>query len=155
AQLVKYARRGTAPDALWLAAPFLVLFLAVQVGVKAWIDPLKRLDDLTAAIRAALPGSGPVPAYVPPQASPESLFGIVGFQSGRRPLRFAPPDALARYCAATPAARVVLQVEAAQRLPADLRGKLRLVYDESGRKASPYAIADCAPTAAERPRTAG
>jgi 4-amino-4-deoxy-L-arabinose transferase-like glycosyltransferase len=142
-QVARHRRSGALPGAPWLIGPYLVVFLLVQTGIKAWLDPLKSLDDLTAAIARDLPGGDPVPAYVPPRTSPESLFGIVGFNLGRRTERLRTPEELAGFCAARSAARLVIQIEAVAKLPPGLRGRLRYVYDETGRKASPYAIADC------------
>ncbi|HZF11123.1 MAG TPA: glycosyltransferase family 39 protein [Thermoanaerobaculia bacterium] len=137
-------RTGTCSGPLWWIGPFLLLFLGVQSAVKTTIDPVKSLDDLTAAITRLAPGTEPVPAYLPPRRSAESLYGIVGFNLGRQTLPLATPEALDAYFADHPGARVVFRMDEAQQLPPELRGRLRFLYDESGKKAAPYGIGEVA-----------
>ena len=122
---------------LTLALLYLVLFGAVHSALAAAIDPLKDLHALTAELSRQVPGDGPILAY---QAN-ESLLGIVQFDLGRRVDVLAGPEDLAARLAGDPAGRVALQVEQWRKLPESLRAGLRLVYDETGRRASPYAIA--------------
>jgi len=133
--------RRTGPSPAWIVIPFLLLFLAMETGIKALVDPVKRMSDLTTAVTQYLPGTDPVPAYLPPRASNESLFGIIGFDLGRRTLPLTTPDELRAYFEKTPGVRVVFRAPEARKLPPDLFSRLRFVYDETGSKASPFAIA--------------
>jgi 4-amino-4-deoxy-L-arabinose transferase-like glycosyltransferase len=141
--LVRSWRQAPGPG--WVLIPFLLLFCFIQAEVKAWIDPVKSLHDLTAAIARYLPGSAPVPAYLSPRVSSESLFGIVGFDLGRRTLPLGSPTELYAYLERAPGARVVCRAEEARRLPPELLSRLRFLYDETGRKALPYAIVEKTP----------
>jgi 4-amino-4-deoxy-L-arabinose transferase-like glycosyltransferase/uncharacterized protein YbjQ (UPF0145 family) len=132
-------RRG--PNPAWIVAAFLLLFLVLETGVKALVDPVKRMTEMTAAVAEYLPGSGPVAAYLPVGVSNESVFGIIGFELGRRVLPLTTADELRAYFEKTPGALVVFRVKEVRRLPPELLGRLHFVYDETGRKASPYAIA--------------
>src|SRR5262249_29847824 len=138
---VRAVRTGASPGATWLIAPYLLVFLSLQTAGKAVVDPVKNLHDLTAAITREMPGPGPVPLYVPAGVPTDSIFGILAFDLGGRPVRLAPPAELAGFLAANPGGRVALSVESARRLPPALRDRLDLVYDETGRKASPWAVA--------------
>ena len=135
-------RRAACPGPARVLLPFLLLFLAVQTAVKAAVDPVKNLDDLTAAIARLAPGTEPVPAYLPPRQSNESLFGIVGFNLNRKTLPLTTPEEVRAYFARHPGARIVFRMEEARRLPAQLRGRLRLLYEETGKKAAPFGIAE-------------
>jgi hypothetical protein len=117
-----------------------LLFLALETELKARVDPVKSMSDLTAAIPLYLSAEGPVAAYLP-TSSPESVFGIIGFDLGRQTLPLTTPDELRAYLRREPGARVVLRAESAAALPPDLREGLVVVYDERGRKASPFLIA--------------
>jgi 4-amino-4-deoxy-L-arabinose transferase-like glycosyltransferase len=143
ARLRRYGRDGQ--DArlspLWVVLPFLLLLLAVETEVQALIDPVKSLSDLTAAVSRLLPGDGPVPAYLPPKFSPESLYGIISFDLGRRTLPLRAPDELRSFLGRDPGALVVLRADEASALPPDLLGRLVVSYDETGRKAAPFIIA--------------
>ncbi len=144
-ELLHARRAGRAPRPAWIVAPYLLVFLAVQTAGKAAVDPVKDLHDLTATIARLAPGRGPVPLYVPPEVPTDSIYGILDFDLGRRPLRLATPGDLAAFLAAHPGARVALSVDSAMRLPPTLRDRLALAYDETGRKASPWAIAEARP----------
>jgi 4-amino-4-deoxy-L-arabinose transferase-like glycosyltransferase len=135
-------RRGTCPGPARVVLPFFLLFLAVQGPVKSAVDPVKSLDDLTAAIARLAPGTEPVPAYLPPRQSNESLYGIIGFNLNRRTLPLTTPEEVQAYLASHPGARVVFRMEEARRLPPELRGRLRFLYDETGRKAAAFGIAE-------------
>jgi 4-amino-4-deoxy-L-arabinose transferase-like glycosyltransferase len=135
-------RVAACPAPARVLLPFLLLFLAVQTVVKAAVDPVKNLDDLTTAISRLAPGTEPVPAYLPPRQSNESLFGIIGFNLNRRTLPLTTPEGVHEYFAGHPGARVVFRLEDARRLPAELRGRLRLLYDETGKKAAAFGIAE-------------
>ncbi len=139
---VRGRRATSSPGPARVLLPFLLLFLAVQTGVKAAVDPVKSLDDLTAAIARLAPGTEPVPAYLPPRQSSESLFGIVGFNLNRRTLPLTTPEEVQEYFAGHPGARVVFRMEEARQLPPELRGRLRFLYDETGKKAAPFGIAE-------------
>lgn len=142
-RLSRYRRGG--PDArlspLWVVTPFLLLFLVVETAVQAVVDPVKSLNDLTAAVSRLLPGNDPVPAYLPPERSPESVYGIISFDLGRRTVLMSDPNELRAFIERKPDARVVLRAREALGLPADLLGHLVILYDERGRKASPFVIA--------------
>jgi 4-amino-4-deoxy-L-arabinose transferase-like glycosyltransferase len=143
ARLRRYGREG--PEArlspLWVATPFLLLFLSLETGVQALVDPVKSMSDMTAAVARLLPGNDPVPAYVPPKDSPESVCGIISFDLGRRTLLLRTPDELRALVERKPGARVVLRADEAFSLPTDLARRLVVLYDERGRKASPFVIA--------------
>jgi hypothetical protein len=141
-ELLHARRERRSPRPVWIVAPYLLVFLAVQTAGKAAVDPVKNLHDLTAAIARLAPGPGPVPLYVPPEVPTDSIYGILDFDLGRRPLRLATPGDLAAFLAASPGARVALSVDSAMRLPPTLRDRLALAYDETDRKASPWAIAE-------------
>ncbi len=151
-RLVRYRRRG--PDArlspLWAVTPFLLLFLAVETAVQAIVDPLKSMSDMTAAVSRLLPGNDPVPAYLPPECSPESVYGMISFDLGRRTLLVRNPDELRALIERKPDDRVVLRADEASQLPADLLGRIVILYDERGHKASPFVIAGWNPALAAR-----
>jgi hypothetical protein len=136
-RLARYLRTGSVPTGAWLVVPYLALALVYQVAVKAAVDPLKNPHDLTAAIARLDPGTGPVAAYRPS----ETALGIVQFDLGRQVEALDGPAELAARLGALPQGRLVLSLEAWRHLPAPLRARLRLVYDESETKASPYGIA--------------
>jgi 4-amino-4-deoxy-L-arabinose transferase-like glycosyltransferase len=135
-RLARHLRAGSTPTGPWLAVPFLALALAYQTAVKAAVEPLKNLHDLTRAVARFDPGAGPVAAYLPS----ETTIGIIDFDLDRlvQPLS-APADLLA-FLAARPGARVVISVDALDHLNSPDRARLRLIYDETGAKASPFAI---------------
>jgi 4-amino-4-deoxy-L-arabinose transferase-like glycosyltransferase len=140
--LLRGRRTVTCPSPARVLLPFLLLFLAVQTAVKAAVDPVKSLDDLTTAIARLAPGTEPVPAYLPPGQSNESLFGIIGFNLNRRTQPLDTPEEVQVYFASHPGARAIFRMGDAKKLPAELRERLRFVYDETGRKAAPFGIAE-------------
>ena len=144
-ELARAWREARAPRPAWIVAPYLVVFLAVQTAGKAAVDPVKDLHDLTAAIARLVPGPGPVPLYVPPEVPTDSIYGILDFDLGRRPLRLSTPGDLAAFYAAHPGARVALSLDSAMHLPPTLRNHLALAYDETGKKAAPWAVAEWRP----------
>lgn len=139
--LIHLLRRRSLTPA-WIVTPFLLLFVAVESEIKALVDPIKSLSATTAAVARYLPGTDPVPAYLPPGSSNESVFGIIGFDLGRRTRPLTTPYELHAWLERTPGARVLVRAEQARRLPPALLRRLCFVYDETGRKASPYAIAE-------------
>jgi len=140
-RLVRHLRAGTTPTGPWLVLPYLALALVYQTGVKAAVDPLKDLHDLTAAIARLDPGTGPVAAYRPS----ETTAGIVNFDLDRLVLPLATPAEVAAYFAAHPRGRLVLSLDGWRSLPAMPRDRLRLLYDETPAKASPFVIAASSP----------
>jgi 4-amino-4-deoxy-L-arabinose transferase-like glycosyltransferase len=142
AGLVRGRRVAPCPGPARVLLPYLLLFLALQTAVKAAIDPVKRLDDLTGAIARLAPGAESVPAYLPPRQSNESLYGIIGFNLNRRTQALVTLDELRAYLATHPGARVLFRMADVRQLPAELRGRLRFLYDENGDKAAPYGIAE-------------
>ncbi|MBV8200212.1 MAG: glycosyltransferase family 39 protein [Acidobacteria bacterium] len=137
ARLVRHLRAGTTPSGPWLVLPFLAIGLIYQTAVKAAIDPLKNLHDLTAAVARIDPGPGPVAVYRPY----ETMVGIIDFDLGRKVEAIGSPEALASLFATRPQARVVLSLADLRELPESRRQCLRLLYDETATKASPFAIA--------------
>jgi 4-amino-4-deoxy-L-arabinose transferase-like glycosyltransferase len=136
-RLARHLRAGTTPAGAWLVVPYLALGLIYQTAIKAAIDPLKNLHDLTAAIARLDPGSDPVVAYRPS----ETTLGIVEFDLGRGVRALSAPGEVAAFFANRPAGRLVLSLDALRHLPPELRARLWLLYDESATKASPFGIA--------------
>ncbi|HYL06564.1 MAG TPA: glycosyltransferase family 39 protein [Thermoanaerobaculia bacterium] len=136
-RLARHLRGGTTPTGPWLVVPLLAVALVYQTAVKAAVDPLKNPHDLTAAIARLDPGSGPVAVYRPS----ETILGIVDFDLGRRVEALAGPAELAAFLGARPEGKLVLSLADWRRLPAPLRARLGLLYDETPTKASPYAVA--------------
>jgi hypothetical protein len=124
-----------------VAISLVLLFLALETEVQALIDPVKRMDEMTAAVARQIPGQGPVPAYLPPGQSNEVVFGMIGFELGRRVQPLTTPEELRGWFERNPGVAVLFRAPQARKLPPELLGGLRFVYDETGRKASPYAIA--------------
>jgi len=151
ARWIRDLRSGTSPGAAWLIAPYLLAFLALQTVGKAAVDPVKNLHDLTAAVGRLAPGPGPVPLYVPPEVPTDSIFGILDFDLGRPPLRLATPGELAAFYAGHPGGRVAMSLESARRLPPALRDGLVHLYDETGRRASPWMVAGWRPGSPRSP----
>jgi 4-amino-4-deoxy-L-arabinose transferase-like glycosyltransferase len=143
-RFARHLRAGTTPSGPWLVVPYLALTLAYHTAIKAAVDPLKNPHDLTAAIARLDPGAGPVAAYRPS----ETTLGIVELDLGRKVQPVAGPADVATLLANRPDFRLVLPLDAWRRLPPPLRARLRLVYDESATKASPYGIAAPAVTSA-------
>jgi 4-amino-4-deoxy-L-arabinose transferase-like glycosyltransferase len=136
-RFARHLRTGTTPPGPWLVVPYLALALLYQTALKAAVDPLKDLHDLTAAIARLDPGPGPVAAYRPS----ETTVGIVNFDLDRTVLPLATPAEVAAFLASHPRGRLVLSLDAWRNLPASPRARLRLLYDETPTKASPFAIA--------------
>jgi 4-amino-4-deoxy-L-arabinose transferase-like glycosyltransferase len=136
-RFARHLRAGTIPTGPWLVVPYLALALVYQTAVKAAVDPLKNLHDLTAAIARLDPGLGPVAAYRPS----ETTAGIVNFDLDRTVLPLTAPAEVAAYFASHPHGRLVLSLDAWRHLSASPRAGLRLLYDETPAKASPFAIA--------------
>jgi 4-amino-4-deoxy-L-arabinose transferase-like glycosyltransferase len=133
--------RQTGQPVARLAIAMLLLFLVLQTAVQALIDPVKEMGEMTAAVVRQIPGFGPVPAFLPPSQSNEVVFGILGFKLGRRTLPLATPEELRAWYQRHPGSAVLFRAPQAAKLPPDLRRDLRFVYDETGRRASPYALA--------------
>jgi len=132
----RHLRDGTTPAGPWLVLPFLALALGYQTAVKAAVEPLKSPHDLTAALARLDPGTAPVAAYRPS----ETTLGIVEFDLGRRVRPLSGPADVGALFAARPAARLVLSLDALRHLPPPVRARLRLLYDETATKASPFVI---------------
>lgn len=115
----------------------------------SWLRQPLMLAAVLAFV-ACFAGIGSVPAYLPPKFSPESVYGIISFDLGRRTLPLSTPDQLRAWIEQKPGARVVLRADEASHLPADLLGRAVILYDERGRKASPFVIADWNPALAAR-----
>ncbi len=122
------------PSVAWVVAAILLLFLGLQTAVQALIDPVKEMGEMTAEVARRIPGSEPVPAYLPPGQSNEVVFGMIGFKLGRRVLPLTTPEELRAWYGAHPGSAVLFRAPQAKKLP------LRFVYDETGRKASPFAL---------------
>lgn len=132
--------RSTGPPVARVVLAMLLLFLVLQTAVQALIDPVKEMGRMMAEVARQIPGSGPVPAYLPPGQSNEVVFGMIGFKLGRRVLPLTNPEELRAWFAAHPGSVVLFRAPQAKKLPPELLGGLRFVYDETGRKASPFAL---------------
>jgi 4-amino-4-deoxy-L-arabinose transferase-like glycosyltransferase len=143
---VVFLARGQegAPRVSRLAAALVLVSLSLETSLLALADPVKRMTEMTAAVAANFPGTRPIPAYLP-VGSNESVYGILEFELGRRTLPLKAPDELAAWMRAHPGAPVLFRMKQARRLPAGLLRGLRFVYDETGKKASPFGIAVPAP----------
>ena len=130
-----------APSARWVTAALILVTLGLETGAEALVDPVKRSDDLMAAVAAYFPGSDRVPAYLPPVVSNEAIFGIIGFKLGRLTRTLTTAEDVESWLASHPGAPILVRMEQFWRLPPGLRQRLRFVYDESGRKAAPFGIA--------------
>ena len=136
------ARRWrTAPSVIWVVAVWLLVTLGLGTGTEALFDPIKRPDELMAAIAARIPGRQPVPAYLPPVVSNEAIFGIIQFKLGRLTHRLSTPEDVQAWLAGHPDAPILIRMEQLKRLPPELRGRLSFLYDETGRKSAPFGIA--------------
>jgi hypothetical protein len=71
---------------------------------------------------------------------------MIGFELGRRTLPLTSPEALRAWFEKNPGSAVLFRAPQARKLPPELLPGLRFVYDETGRKASPYAIAALRPS---------
>lgn len=139
AELVR--RRRQPATAGWALALLVVLVLGLETGAEALVDPVKRMDEVTAAIAARFPGRGPVPGYLPPVVSNESIFGIIGFKLGRTTLPLGTPEEVRAWLASHPGAPLLVRMEQLRRLPPDLQAGLVFLYDERGSKSAPFGIA--------------
>jgi hypothetical protein len=133
-----------------LAAAFVIVSLSLETGLLVLADPVKRMTEMTAAVARSFPGTGPIPAYLP-VGSNESVYGILEFELGRRTFALRAPDDLAAWMRTHPGAPVLFRMRQARRLPAEPRQGLRFIYDETGRKASPFGIAVAAVAASGSP----
>jgi 4-amino-4-deoxy-L-arabinose transferase-like glycosyltransferase len=137
-------RRRASPSVSWILAALLLLVLGLETAVEGFIDPVKRTDELTAALAAYFPGppgGEPIPAYLPPVVSNEAIFGIIGFKLGRTVHPLSTPEEVRAWLAGHPGAPLLVRMEQLRRLPPDLQGGLAFVYDERGRKSAPFGIA--------------
>src|SRR3954469_8001725 len=139
AGLIRRWRPG--PPVRWAITALILVTLGLETGAEALIDPVKRSDDLTAAIAAHFPGKERVPAYLPPVVSNEAIFGIIGFKLGRLVRALTTAEDVEAWLASHPGMPILIRMEQFWRLPPDLRQRLRFVYDERGRKAAPFGIA--------------
>jgi 4-amino-4-deoxy-L-arabinose transferase-like glycosyltransferase len=137
-------RRRASPSVSWIMAALLLLVLGLETAVEGFIDPVKRTDELTAALAAYFPGppgGEPIPGYLPPVVSNEAIFGIIGFKLGRTIHPLSTPEEVRAWLAGHPGAPLLVRMEELRRLPPDLQGGLAFVYDERGRKSAPFGIA--------------
>src|SRR4029077_11659889 len=119
----------TSPSVGWAIAVLLLVAFGLETAVEALVDPLKRPDELMAAVALHFPGREPVPAYLPPVVSNEAIFGVIGFKLGRltRPL-FTPED-VQTWLAAHPGAPLLVPMEQLKRLPPGLRPRVPLLFE--------------------------
>ena len=134
-------RRREPPAAGWVLALLVLVVLGLETAAEALVNPIKEMDELTAAIAERFPGQGPVPGYLPPVVSNESIFGIIGFKLGRKTLPLDTPEEVRAWLAGHPGDPLLVRMEQLERLPPDLREGLEFVYDERGRQAAPFGIA--------------
>ncbi len=125
--------------AAWLVAPPLALLLSGQLFLKWALDPVKTLHDTTRALAAAAPGGGPLGLYRPGTRE-EKIAAIVDYDLGRRLVLVHDADEAAAFLERQPGSALLVGAAELDRLPATLRRTTRLVYDERGRKASPYVV---------------
>jgi 4-amino-4-deoxy-L-arabinose transferase-like glycosyltransferase len=140
--LARRWRPGPAPA--WVLAALLLLTFGLEMAVEPLADPVKRPDDLTAALAVyfpGLPGGSSIPAYLPPGQSNEAIFGIIGFKLGRTVHPLSTPEEVRTWLAGHPGAPLLVRMEKLERLPPDLQKDLVFVYDERGRRSAPFGIA--------------
>jgi 4-amino-4-deoxy-L-arabinose transferase-like glycosyltransferase len=138
------ARRRASPSVSWILAALLLLVLGLETAVEGFVDPVKRTDELTAALAAYFPGppgGEPIPGYLPPVVSNEAIFGIIGFKLGRTVHPLGTPEEVRAWLAGHPGAPILARMEQLERLPPDMQKGLAFVYDERGRKSAPFGIA--------------
>ena len=58
-------RRRKPPAAGWVLAFLILVVLGLETAVEPLVNPVKEMDELTAAIAERFPGQGPVPGYLP------------------------------------------------------------------------------------------
>ena len=136
ALVVRFSRRARAAGRPALGAilvSYLVLFLAYQTAGKMWLDPLKNLHDLTAAIARLTPAGTPVRAYRPL----ESFTAIVNFDLGRTVESIGDARSIVELFAREPQVRLVLEAEVIPDCRRTSRDTSSTRYDETGRKAAP------------------
>jgi 4-amino-4-deoxy-L-arabinose transferase-like glycosyltransferase len=137
--LARHWRRS--PSVSWVMAALLLLVLGLETAVEGFVDPVKRTDELTAALASYFPRKEPIPGYLPPVVSNEAIFGIIGFKLGRTVHPLSTPEEVRAWLAGHPGAPLLVRMEELRRLPPDLQGGLAFVYDERGRKSAPFGIA--------------
>ena len=135
------ARLASAPAVGGIIVSYVLVFVAYQTAGKALVDPLKNLHDLTAAVGRLAPAGAPVYAYRPSEA----LQAIINFDLGRTVEAVDSPQGIVDLFTRDPSARLVLAAAAVRELPPDVAGHCRYAYNETGRKASPYAIVTWVP----------
>ncbi len=122
-----------------LVLPPLLLLLFAQSALKWALDPIKTLHDTTAALAAASPGRGTLALFLP-ETREEKIAAIVDYDLGRKLQSVKDEAAAERYFAAVPDGAMLIASGRVDRLEPGFRKATRVVYDEQGRKASPYAI---------------
>ncbi len=153
---VGLARRWrTGPAPAWVLVALLLLTFGIEMAVEPLADPVKRPDELTAALASYFRYDSAIPAYLPPGQSNEAIFGIIGFKIGRTVHPLSTPEEVRAWLAAHPGAPLLVRMEKLERLPADLREELRFVYDERGRRSAPFGIAFSASRPAPAPGRGG
>jgi 4-amino-4-deoxy-L-arabinose transferase-like glycosyltransferase len=153
---VGLARRWrTGPAPAWVLAALLLITFGIEIAVEPLADPVKRPDDLTAALATYFRHDSAIPAYLPPGQSNEAIFGIIGFKLGRIVHPLSTPEEVRAWLAAHPGAPLLVRMEKLERLPADLREELNFVYDDRGRRSVPFGIAFSASRRAPAPGRGG
>jgi 4-amino-4-deoxy-L-arabinose transferase-like glycosyltransferase len=151
--LARRWRSGPAPA--WVLAALLLLTFGIETALEALADPVKRPDELTAALAVHFRDVSAIPAYLPPGLSNEAIFGIVGFKLGRTVHPLSTPEEVRAWLAAHPGAPLLVRMEKLERLPPDLQQELVFVYDERGRRSAPFGIAFSASRRAPAPGRGG
>jgi 4-amino-4-deoxy-L-arabinose transferase-like glycosyltransferase len=142
--LARRWRAAGGPSVSWVMAALLLLVFGMETALEALIDPVKRTDELTAALAVqfrGMPASEPIPGYLPPVVSNEAIFGILGFKLGRTVRALATAEEVRAWLAGHPGGPLLVRMEQLDRLPPDLRQGLAFVYDERGRNSAPFGIA--------------
>ncbi|HSS79215.1 MAG TPA: glycosyltransferase family 39 protein [Thermoanaerobaculia bacterium] len=133
-------RRRTGPSVSRVAIAMLLLFFVLQTAVQSLINPVKEMGEMTMEVARRNPGSGPIPAYLPVGQSNEVVFGMINFKLGRRVLPLTTPEELRAWFGAHPDGYVLARAPQARKLPPELLRELLIAWDETGRRASPYAL---------------
>jgi len=132
--------RQAGPPIARAVLAMLLLFLIFQTAVQALINPVKEMGEMAMEVARRNPGSGPVPAYLPSGQSNEVVFGMINFKLGRRVLPLTTPEELRAWFEGHPESYVLARATQARKLPPELLRELQIAWDETGRRASPYAL---------------
>ena len=95
----------------------------------------------SAAFALAAQGQPPsTPPQEPPRQSNEVVFGMINFKLGRHVLPLTTSEEVRAWFAGHPDSYVLARAPQARKLPPELLRELLFAWDETGRRASPYAL---------------